>query len=69
MDWMAAVGGVLARLEGHGNVIVKDMFFLSSFGGGSWRMPGLCSIEMPASTALSYSILISGVVLTDDPLF
>ena len=25
------VGGLLTRLEGHGNVIVKDIFFLSSF--------------------------------------
>ena len=25
------VGGLLTRLEGHGNVIVKDIFFFSSF--------------------------------------
>lgn len=28
---MNVVGGLLTRLEGHGNVIVKDIFFLSSF--------------------------------------
>jgi hypothetical protein len=29
---VVVVGGLLTRLEGHGNVIVKDIFFLSSFG-------------------------------------
>ena len=28
---VTVVGGLLTRLEGHGNVIVKDIFFLSSF--------------------------------------
>lgn len=28
---MSVVGGLLTRLEGHGNVIVKDIFFFSSF--------------------------------------
>jgi hypothetical protein len=28
---MNVTGGLLTRLEGHGNVIVKEMFFLSSF--------------------------------------
>lgn len=31
VDWVPAIGGLLARLEGHGNVIVKEIFFLSSF--------------------------------------
>jgi hypothetical protein len=30
--WVNDVGGLLIRLEGHGKVIVKEIFFRSSFG-------------------------------------